>query len=656
MKKRIVSILLTLCMVLMLVPATAFAANDDATELQSLLNGGGTVTLSKDYTIDTTLVVTKNVTLDLNGHVIKMTGEGCGFIFNGKVTLMDSNPGATHTGENASLPAGGVITGGYVRITDYFTMNGGTIRPTNFEGVLVDENMYFIMNGGAIESSTANGDTRAFQLKKEGRIIANGGTVKGTVYFEHDGFIMPATSIDGCTKFYDPVTGGHDYQIISYGVYYGGITGGRVEGTYHTVSFDLNGGSGSIPTQYFVGIDTAPALKPADPTKEGDTFAGWFTDEALTTPYDFTSPVTENITLYAGFKPATYTVTYDGGEGEGGIASGTKTHGVDYTLSSETFTKDGFVQYGWEDKEGKFYKLGGVYSADADVTLYPVWDEIITVTAPFTTTVALGDNAEPDAKTFELMLLGNMGNELIFDDIKVTASVDTDGAGEYKGELTVTGPCRQLDKMLGEYAFVRQIDDGEENWTIDDTVWAVRFYQQEIAARSMSEVLYSLLIQPAYIKDTGDGLFYAVDINAEPLDEMSFTNVYTAHEHEYELKHDENGHWDECGCGDIQNKELHKYGDWKVTKEATQTAKGEKEHTCTICGYTETAEIAKLPATTEPTNPDTDTKPGTKPGKDNPATGDNSHMALWIALLLVSGAGVIGTTVYSRKKEQNKLI
>ena len=269
------------------------------------------------------------------------------------------------------------------------------------------------------------------------------------------------------------------------------------------------------------------------------------------------------------------------------------------------------------------------------MTLYPVWDEIITVTVPFTTTVALGDNAEPDAKTFELMLLGSMGNELIFGDIKVAASVDTDGAGEYKGELTVTGPYRQFDKMLGEFAFVRQKDDGEENWTIDDTVWAVRFYQQEIAARSMSEVLYSLLIQPAYIKDTGDGLSYAVDINAEPLDEMSFTNVYTAHEHEYELKHDATHHWDECACKDVQNKERHKYGDWKVTKEATQTAVGENEHTCTVCGYVETAAMEKLAA---------------KPGTDTPATGDNSHMALWIALLFVSGAGVIGTTVYGKKK------
>ncbi|MGN0625111.1 MAG: InlB B-repeat-containing protein, partial [Oscillospiraceae bacterium] len=38
-------------------------------------------------------------------------------------------------------------------------------------------------------------------------------------------------------------------------------------------------------------------------------FTGWYTDEALTTPYDFDSSVTENITLYAGFTSAPYTVT-----------------------------------------------------------------------------------------------------------------------------------------------------------------------------------------------------------------------------------------------------------------------------------------------------------------------------------------------------------
>ena len=59
---------------------------------------------------------------------------------------------------------------------------------------------------------------------------------------------------------------------------------------------------------------------------------------------------------------------------------------------------------------------------------------------------------------------------------------------------------------------------------------------------------------------------------------------------------------------------------------------------------------------TKPTEGDkTDT---TKPagGKDttSPQTGDNSNLALWFAVLFVSGAGVLGTTLYSKKKKYLK--
>ena len=346
-----------------------------------------------------------------------------------------------------------------------------------------------------------------------------------------------------------------------------------------------------------------------------------------------------------------YTVTYDGGEGSDPVTD-VKTHGKDLTLRGETFTMDGFVQTGWVDKEtGAIYDLGATYDEDRDATLYPYWEKLITVTAPFTTTVALGDAGEPGETTFMLGLIDGLGNELTFDDQYFFAEITTDGAGSYSGTMTITATKEWLRDMLYEGAFIWQYDGEEDGWTYDDTVWGVRLYMPEVAARAVDEASYELLLYPTYVMSNGS---FNLNLNAGPVEEMTFTNTYTAHD--YALKHDATHHWDECACKDVQNKELHKYGDWKVTKEATQTAKGEKEHTCTICGYTETAEIAKLPATTEPTNPDTDTKPDTKPGKDNPATGDNSHMALWIALLLVSGAGVIGTTVYSRKKEQNKLI
>ena len=594
MKKKFISILLCLCMVLMLCPVTALAENSDATELQNMLDNAKPdelVKLNKDYTIDTTLEVKKTVTLDLNGYVTKITGNDRYSVIKvsneGELTLTDSRPMAGHTGD-ASLPAGGVITrddssmfGGGVHVeSGSFTMEGGTIyncSATSGGGVYVAEGGSFTMTGGTIYNCKANspggggvfvgggsftmsggaisgcssndggggvfvgggsftmsgGTISDCSAKKGGDAIAaiNNSTINangGTIYSEVESFgQILNTSTSGCTEFYGEVknlstTNGSG--TISGGIYYGGIqnqNGGTVTGTYHTVSFNLNGGSGSVPTQWFVNIDTAPALQPADPTKDDYIFTGWYTDEALTNLYDFSSAVTENITLYAGFEQITYIVTYDGG-GESGLMVGVKAHGVDLTLPGETFYRNGYVQIGWMDASGKFYDLGGVYSANADVTLYPVYDQIITLTVPFTTTVKLGGSEAPGKTTFELALIDSSGNDLKYDDVYFGAVVTTDGAGDYDGELTITAPLSWLEDMLGKGAFVWQYDDGEAGWTYDDTVWCVCLYE-EIAARSVGSVPYSLLVYPTYIKD--DGSFAPVP-NAEPLERMSFTNIY----------------------------------------------------------------------------------------------------------------------------------
>ena len=64
----------------------------------------------------------------------------------------------------------------------------------------------------------------------------------------------------------------------------------------YTVTCESNGGS-TVPSQTVKYNETAH--KPADPTKSGCTFAGWYTEEKLTNKYDFAAPVTGNITLYA---------------------------------------------------------------------------------------------------------------------------------------------------------------------------------------------------------------------------------------------------------------------------------------------------------------------------------------------------------------------
>ena len=43
------------------------------------------------------------------------------------------------------------------------------------------------------------------------------------------------------------------------------------------------------------------AIKPAQPTKDGHRFAGWYSDAELTSEYDFNSPVTQDTTLYASW-------------------------------------------------------------------------------------------------------------------------------------------------------------------------------------------------------------------------------------------------------------------------------------------------------------------------------------------------------------------
>ena len=140
MRKWILSIMFAICMVIIFMPQAAFAANADHTVLQRKLTAGGTVTLEDNYTIDSTLEVTKNVILDLNGHVIKMTGNVSVIKINsgGNLTLQDCDSEATH--DDSSLPVGGVITGGNATLgggvyigSGSFTMNGGTFENCSSE-------------------------------------------------------------------------------------------------------------------------------------------------------------------------------------------------------------------------------------------------------------------------------------------------------------------------------------------------------------------------------------------------------------------------------------------------------------------------------------------------------------------------------------------
>lgn len=150
------------------------------------------------------------------------------------------------------------------------------------------------------------------------------------------------------------------------------------------------------------------------------------------------------------------------------------------------------------------------------------------------------------------------------------------------------------------------------------------------------------------IGDEGDTQSFWVETD------LTMTPAADGHTHSYgtDWKNDSANHWHECSCGEKSELAAHSFK-WVIDKEATATEKGSKHEECTVCDHKKAAvEIPAIGSATQPTNP---TKPTeNKPGNTtSPKTGDNSNMFLWLALLLASGGAGILTSVYGRKKKRS---
>lgn len=116
-----------------------------------------------------------------------------------------------------------------------------------------------------------------------------------------------------------------------------------------TVSFETNGGS----TIADIVIDSGSTIaKPANPTKDNYTFAGWYEDGTFEHEFNFNTPITENITIYANWEEIVnkHTVTFETNGGSNidpvEVNEGSK------VAEPNAPTKNGFVFDGWyEDEE-----------------------------------------------------------------------------------------------------------------------------------------------------------------------------------------------------------------------------------------------------------------------------------------------------------------
>lgn len=88
--------------------------------------------------------------------------------------------------------------------------------------------------------------------------------------------------------------------------------GGYSTVRYFTVTFESNGGSSIAVQKVRQG---GKAKRPGDPSKEGCNFVGWYADAELSKVFDFSSSITKNTILYAGWSTNRYQVIFESNGG-----------------------------------------------------------------------------------------------------------------------------------------------------------------------------------------------------------------------------------------------------------------------------------------------------------------------------------------------------
>ena len=253
----------------------------------------------------------------------------------------------------------------------------------------------------------------------------------------------------------------------------------------YKVSFSCDG---QVTTQNVVNGKTAQ--KPADPSKDGYVFLGWYTDEAMTVPYAFESTlVTSDITLYAKListivgQPE-YTVDfvlgYEGAEAPEAMQTvGGKLH----QMPAEP-VREGYTFCGWwismtEDGE----KLTARYDSDvvfaADTTLFALWAEKSgsKLQAPCVSMGQAGASwdAISGASGYHITITDAQGNVILDEDLGATTeNVDFEAlpAGEYKVEVVAMASNAANNSDVAVRYFTNKALDRVSQFQVIDGVLA----------------------------------------------------------------------------------------------------------------------------------------------------------------------------------------
>ena len=202
--------------------------------------------------------------------------------------------------------------GVYVFENGAFTMNGGSIVGCSglfvdagwnplFGGVYLYGGGTFTMTGGVIKSRTV------YSVNLENATMnANGGEIYGVVDAAENSSITCLDGLTGVTIFRDLVilcNRNGNIDRVDWGLFYGKLYAAETSISGLTVTY--KDGDTDYAKQVLPSGKTV--TKPDDPAKSGYRFEGWYTADG--TPWDYTTPVTEDMTLTAHWIINTREVT-----------------------------------------------------------------------------------------------------------------------------------------------------------------------------------------------------------------------------------------------------------------------------------------------------------------------------------------------------------
>ena len=440
----------------------------------------------------------------------------------------------------------------------------------------------------------------------------------------------------------------------------------------YTVTFDSQGGS-KVDSQAVSHGGTV--TEPTAPTYEGYTFGGWYTEAGCTTEYDFTTTVTESLTLYAKWTLNTYTVTFDS-QGGSKVDSQAVSHGGTVTEPTAP-TYEGYTFGGWYTEAGCTTEYDFTTTVTESLTLYAKWKDVTCPTGEITVdkskwntffnnitfglffkdtqkvTITASDNSG-DNVTITYLL---SDKELTVDELNASVFTAYTGAfyiepnNEYVIYAKLTDSSGNICYINSNGVVLDNVDplisgiiDGK-TYCEAQTVTIDEKYVDSVTVDGTAVTLTDgkFTLSPADGKQT-----IVVTDKAGNKAEMTVT-VNDGHTGGTATC-TEKAKCEVCGTayGEI-NANNHTDLKHIKAKAATKNAEGNIEYWyCEDCGkYFSDAdaknEITKAATVIAKLTDDT----------KSPQTGDNSHMVLWFALLFVSCGGII-TTIYIGKRKKKK--